>query len=44
MKRKDATEAENGKIQKESIIDYVINKNGSIFVKLSSKIIGKKKE
>ena len=29
MKRKDSLEAENGKIQKESIIDYIINKNGS---------------
>ena len=29
MKRKDSTEAENGKIQKESVIDYIINKNGS---------------
>ena len=29
MKRKDSMEAENGKIQKESIIEYIINKNGS---------------
>ncbi len=29
MKKKDVAEAENGKIQKESIIDYIINKNGS---------------
>ncbi len=29
MKKKDFIEAENGKIQKESIIDYIINKNGS---------------
>ena len=29
MKRKDSEDAENGKIQKESIIDYIINKNGS---------------
>ena len=29
MKRKDAAEAENGTIQKESVIDYIINKNGS---------------
>jgi len=29
MKRKDLLDAENGKIQKNSIIDYVINKNGS---------------
>jgi hypothetical protein len=29
MRRKDAAEAENGKIQKESVIDYIINKNGS---------------
>jgi hypothetical protein len=29
MKRKDSTEAENGRIQKESVIDYIINKNGS---------------
>lgn len=29
MKRKDFADAENGKIQKESIIDYIINKNGS---------------
>jgi len=29
MKKKDSTEVENGKIQKESIIDYIINKNGA---------------
>ncbi len=29
MKKKDSVEAENGKIQKESVIDYIINKNGS---------------
>ena len=29
MKKKDFTEAKNGKIQKESIIDYIINKNGT---------------
>ncbi|HUT06070.1 MAG TPA: hypothetical protein VMW74_05210 [Nitrosopumilaceae archaeon] len=29
MKRKDLLDAESGKIQKNSIIDYVINKNGS---------------
>lgn len=29
MKRKDSAEVDSGKIQKESIIDYVINKNGS---------------
>lgn len=29
MKKKDMVEAENGKIQKESVIDYIINKNGS---------------
>ncbi len=29
MKKKDVVEAENGKIQKESIIDYIINKNGT---------------
>jgi len=29
MKRKDSVEAENSKIQKESVIDYIINKNGS---------------
>ncbi len=29
MKRKDMLDADNGKIQKDSIIDYVINKNGS---------------
>lgn len=29
MKKKDSTEAKNGKIQKESIIDYIINKNGT---------------
>lgn len=29
MKRKDSADAENGKIQKESVIDYIINKNGS---------------
>jgi hypothetical protein len=28
MKKKDFAEAENGKIQKESVIDYIINKNG----------------
>ena len=28
MKKKDSVEAQNGKIQKESIIDYIINKNG----------------
>jgi hypothetical protein len=28
MKKKDFVEAENGKIQKESIIDYIVNKNG----------------
>ena len=28
MKKKDSAEAQNGKIQKESIIDYIINKNG----------------
>ncbi len=28
MKKNDFTEAENGKIQKESVIDYTINKNG----------------
>ena len=29
MKKKDFVEAENGKIQKESVIDYIINKNGT---------------
>jgi hypothetical protein len=29
MKKKDYVEAESGKIQKESIIDYIINKKGS---------------
>ena len=29
MKRKDFEDAENGKIQKESVIDYIINKNGT---------------
>ncbi len=29
MKKKDVVEAENGKIQKESIINYIINKNGT---------------
>ena len=29
MKKKDFVEVENGKIQKESIIDYIINKNGA---------------
>ncbi|PIW32157.1 MAG: hypothetical protein COW27_05095 [Nitrosopumilales archaeon CG15_BIG_FIL_POST_REV_8_21_14_020_37_12] len=29
MKRKDSADAENGKIQRESMIDYIINKNGS---------------
>ena len=28
MKKKDFAEAENGRIQKESVIDYIINKNG----------------
>ena len=29
MKRKDTLDVDNGKIQKDSIINYVINKNGS---------------
>lgn len=29
MKKKDNTEAENGKIQRDSMIDYIINKNGT---------------
>lgn len=29
MKKKDSVDVENGKIQRESIIDYIINKNGS---------------
>ena len=29
MKRKDFEDAENGKIQKESVINYIINKNGT---------------
>lgn len=29
MQKKDAIEVENGKIQKESTIDYIINKNGT---------------
>ena len=29
MKKKDVVEAENGKIQKESVINYIINKNGT---------------
>lgn len=29
MKKKDSADVENGKIQRESIIDYIINKNGS---------------
>lgn len=29
MKKKDSEEADGGRIQKESVIDYVINKNGS---------------
>lgn len=29
MKKKDIVEAENGKIQKESVIDYIVNKNGA---------------
>jgi hypothetical protein len=29
MKRKDTIDADTGKIQKDSIIDYIINKNGS---------------
>lgn len=29
MKKKDIVEAENGKIQKESVINYIVNKNGA---------------
>jgi len=29
MKKKDFAEAENGRIQKESVIDYIVNKNGA---------------
>lgn len=29
MKRKDSQEVESGKIQKESVIDYIVNKNGA---------------
>lgn len=29
MKRKDIIDADNGKIQKDAIIDYIINQNGS---------------
>jgi hypothetical protein len=29
MKKKDVVEAENGRIQKESVIDYIVNKNGA---------------
>ena len=29
MKKKDVVEAENGKIQKESVINYIVNKNGA---------------
>jgi hypothetical protein len=29
MKRKDMVDADSGKIQKDSIIDYVINKSGA---------------
>jgi len=29
MKKRDNVEAENGKIQRESMIDYIINKNGT---------------
>ena len=29
MKKKDNVEAENGKIQKKSVIDYIVNKNGA---------------
>lgn len=29
MKRKDSQEVENGRIQKESVIDYIVNKNGT---------------
>ena len=29
MKKKDSVEADNGKIQRESIINYIINKNGA---------------
>jgi len=29
MKRKDDAEAESGRIQKESVINYIVNKNGS---------------
>ena len=28
MKKRDNAEVENGKIQRESMIDYIINKNG----------------
>ena len=28
MKKKDFAEAENGRIQKEAVIDYIVNKNG----------------
>ena len=44
MKKKDSIEAENGKIQKESIIDYIINKNGSDIREIIIKTIDKKKE
>ncbi|GFN41203.1 MAG: hypothetical protein NPMRth3_4600001 [Nitrosopumilales archaeon] len=29
MKRKDSSEVQRGKIQPESVIDFIINKNGS---------------
>jgi hypothetical protein len=29
MKRKDSADVSSGKIQKESVIEYIINKNGS---------------
>ena len=29
MKKKDFVEAENGRIQKESVIEYIVNKNGT---------------
>jgi hypothetical protein len=29
MKKRDQAEAEDGKIQRESMIDYIINKNGT---------------
>ena len=42
MKKKDFAEVENGKIQKESIIDYIINKNGTNIREIVIKNYGQK--